>query len=372
MPKGLICKSFPNLLINIKSENFEFDKKRASNSILIRFIRNNYKKRWLFLLFLNFLIYKRKIIVFNILSVYFKRKINNNSINISDIEINSAKEKLKLSDFSIDVLIPTLGRKQYLLDVLKCLSKQTILPQKVIIIEQNPEKNSKSDLDYISNNWPFIIDHSFINQTGACNARNVGLSKVTSNWVFFADDDILFENNILEKSLNQLNKLGEECITFSCLQKGEIEKNKTIFQWKTFGSGTSLVKATLLEDLSFKKEHEFGYGEDADYGMQLRKKGVDVIYIPNIKLLHLKAPIGGFRHKHKFDWINNKILPKPSPTVMAYNLKHKTEEQLLGYKTILFLKYYKNQKIINPINYIKTLNLQWKLSKQYAKKLING
>ncbi len=56
----------------------------------------------------------------------------------------------------IDVLIPTIGRKPFLYDVLKDLSKQTILPKNVIIIEQNPLAGSTSELDYLQDkNWPF-------------------------------------------------------------------------------------------------------------------------------------------------------------------------------------------------------------------------
>ena len=74
--------------------------------------------------------------------------------------------------------------------MLKDLSVQTHSPKRVIIIEQNPDLNSKSELDYLFNeSWPFQIIHEFIHQTGACNARNLALSKVKSKFVFSCDDD---------------------------------------------------------------------------------------------------------------------------------------------------------------------------------------
>lgn len=371
MPVGLICKSIPSLIIKDSLSKNKIEKKKSTNKILIDFIKNNYKKRWLLLLFVNFLIYKKKFILFEILESFFKRKINLKSIIISDIEIKSTRDKLLIEDFSIDVLIPTLGRKKYLLDVLDCLSKQTLLPKKVIIVEQNPDKNSKSELDYLSNNWPFEINHTFTHQTGVCNARNIALSKVNANWVFFADDDVLFEKNILEESYNKINSLGEDCITFSCLQKNEKEEIESICQWGTFGGGTSFMNANYLKDVIFKKEHEFGNGEDGDFGMQIRTKGIDILYVPQIKLLHLKASIGGFRHQHNFIWSKDEIQPKPSPTVMAFNLKHKTKEQLLGYKTLLFLKYYKLQEIKNPIKYISQMKIKWNNSIYWSKKMMD-
>jgi hypothetical protein len=60
---------------------------------------------------------------------------------------------------SIDVIIPTIGRKQYLYAVLQDLAQQTHLPVNVIIVEQNPQEDSVSDLDFLINQtWPLISD----------------------------------------------------------------------------------------------------------------------------------------------------------------------------------------------------------------------
>ena len=80
------------------------------------------------------------------------------------------------ASFIIDVIIPTIGRSNYVHNVLKDLAQQTHLPKRVIIIEQHPDPASTSDLDFIySKSWPFAIKHQFIHQTGACNARNLAL-----------------------------------------------------------------------------------------------------------------------------------------------------------------------------------------------------
>lgn len=370
MSKGIICKSVPQLLLNNNLDTVKIDKPKNTNSILVYFIKNNYKKRWLFLLSLNLILYKKKNILLLVILSFLKKKINNKSVNFSDIPLLSNKDKILEENFSVDVIIPTLGRAKYLFDVLKCLSKQTILPKKVIIVEQNPNKKSISELSFImeKNDWPFKIDHTFIHQMGACNARNICLKKVESSWAFFADDDILFGKDVLRNGFEQLNLLGEDCLTFSCLKRNEDEFFRHNFQWQEFGTNASLVNSSFLKHVKFKKEHEFGYGEDSDFGMQLRYLGCDNIYVPSIKLLHLHAPIGGFRYKHTYGWSNDTIQPKPSPTVMAYFLKHKTKPQQLGYKTTLYFKYFKNQKTKNPYLYIKDMNLKWKKSIYLANK----
>jgi len=115
--------------------------------------------------------------------------------------------------------------------------------------------------------------------------------------------------------------------------------------------------------------YEFGYAEDGDFGMQIRNKGYDVIYLPEPAIMHLKAPMGGFRTKPKLDWHEEPIVPKPSPTVMLFALLHKTKQQLLGYKTTLFFKYYRLQAIKNPWTYFKTFQKQWKVSVKWANEL---
>lgn len=114
---------------------------------------------------------------------------------------------------------------------------------------------------------------------------------------------------------------------------------------------------------------EYGYGEDTDFGMQLRNSGIDILYYPFSTMLHLKAPVGGFRVKPTFLWSKDVIQPKPSPTLMLFNLKYKTNEQLNGYKLLLFLKYYKVQHIKNPIRYFFNFKKQWEKSLYWALEL---
>ncbi len=85
----------------------------------------------------------------------------------------------------------------------------------------------------------------------------------------------------------------------------------------------------------------------------------------------MKAPMGGFRTKPALAWQNDSVQPKPSPTVMLYQILHQTKEQILGYKTILFFKYYKHQKIKNPMRYFMNFRKQWERSVFWANEIKN-
>jgi glycosyltransferase involved in cell wall biosynthesis len=365
MPLGLLCYSEPQLLNSVEIIDSPVT---ASSVTLFRFVKQHYKTRWVFLLALNLLLYERKILFNPFISALFSKRRFNNKINIDNIVVQSSR--VIADKGTIDVIIPTIGRKKYLYDVLKDLAQQTHLPENVIIVEQNPQSGSVSELDFLQATiWPFQIKHTFTHQAGACNARNVALSQVRSEWVFLADDDISIDGDFIKKTSENIEKFGVKAVSLFCLQEKEVQTFNTVFQWGSFGSGCSVVASDILKNCSFNLGYEFGYGEDSDFGMQLRNLGNDVLFLPEPSILHLKAPVGGFRTKPILKWYKERIQPKPSPTVMLYLITHNTKQQILGYKTILFFKYFKHQKSRNPFQYFTVFNKQWKQSVYWANQL---
>ncbi len=366
MSQGLLCYSEPKLLIgNLSIPTV----KQANNQLLFRFVKQHYKTRWVFLLLLNLCIYEKKFPVLSFLNALFYRKRKFSPSILECISVQSSLTFVQRK--TIDVVIPTIGRKKYLYDVLKDLAAQTHLPEKVIIVEQNPEIESQTELDFLVNEtWPFQIKHHFIHQTGACNARNLAFKEVTSEWVFLADDDIRFNADFINDSLTAFEKYGHEVFTVNCLQKNEINLNPYISQTSMFGSGCSFLHTSILnENIRFSMKFEHGYGEDTDFGMQLRNKGFDVLFLPKPEILHLKAPMGGFRIKPILPWQQDLIIPKPSPTIMLFRQLYYSTTQLNGYKTILFFKFYNQQQIKNPIRYFLNFQKGWLQSLDWANKL---
>ncbi len=363
---GLFCYSVPGLL-NRTSDNKP--KATATSRQLFSFVYSYYNTIWLSVLFWCYWKYENKFPLKAFLQAFLEEKSFSQKIDLSAIEIQSNK-MIKTSN-SIDVIIPSMGRPKYLLQVMEDLRIQSLLPKKVIVVEQNPDENSISELpELYSKTWPFEIKHHFIHQSGACNARNIALKEVESDWIFFADDDIRFVPDLLERALTEMNRLGVSSINMNCKQKGEETIFKKIKQWGSFGAGTSVVKSGFAKQCTFSSIYEHGYGEDADFGMQLRNVGCDIIYHPEIEISHLKAPMGGFREKPVLEWEQEEPLPKPSPTLMAFALQYYSPQQINGFKTSLFLKYYNKQDIKFPFSYIKEMRKRWKKSEAWAHKLM--
>lgn len=357
MVKGLFCYSEPTLL---KKNNLpEVAIENGDYRVLFKFVKQHYKWVWVWFLALCFILFeKRKVVILRSVfkSIWYKKR--SNDFNLEQVYIKSTRELVH--DKSIDVIIPTIGREDYLYDVLKDFSKQTLLPKRVIIVEQNPLANSKPSLDYITTEkWPFEIKHIFTHQLGVCNARNIALSKVKSSWVFLGDDDNRFSETLLFNLLTEVERLGTKVGTTVYLQPNEKQTYNQTAQTTIFGAGNSIVKSDLLKQVSFDKRFEFNYGEDTDFGMQLRHLGEDVVFFSNIRITHLKAPIGGYRIKVKQLWEDDEKQPKPSPTIMLLKQRYYTTKQLKGYKLLLFLKFYKVKNIKNPFKYYKVFKEQW-------------
>lgn len=365
MVEGLFCYSEPKLLRGNFSATAEI--KQGSIYEIFKFVKQHYKWVWVFFLSLSYLIYEKKITLLPLIKSLFYKQLST-TFNLQQIPIQSTKSVINKRE--IDVIIPTIGRKQYLYDVLKDLATQSILPKNVIIVEQNSLKTSKSELDYLTNEvWPFKIKHTFTHQSGVCNARNLALSQVESEWTFLGDDDNRFDSNLIETLFNRIKQYGIQVGTTVYLQKNEVQTYLKTAQTSIFGAGNSIIKSSLIQQVKFNLNYEFNYGEDTDFGMQLRHLGEDVVYFADIKIDHLKAPIGGYRTKVSHPWSDDKIVPKPSPTIQLLYQTYFTPEQLLGYKLLLGLRSFKSSANKNPYTYLKQYKKQWERSQFWSKKL---
>ncbi|MCP9198299.1 glycosyltransferase family 2 protein [Gramella sp. GC03-9] len=367
---SLFCYSDPGLVNQENSEKLEF---QASNAELFTFVGQHYKKEWLWVLSHCLKKYEKEISFRNLIAGLSVKSLFQKNIDLDEVEL---KDKLEIDQEDLDVVIPSLGRAKHVHQVLKDLKEQTIPPTNVIIVEQNPDTSAETELYFINNDWPFKIIHKFIHQSGACNARNIALKEVSSKWVFLADDDIRLPADILERSVGELHRLQVDALNLACLQPGEEVVFRNIKQWGAFGSGTSIVRSSLARQCAFDEVLEFGFGEDLDFGLQLRDKGCDIIFHPGLRFTHLKAERGGFRSTGINEWETKDVEPKPSPTMMYLIKKHYTPEMIRGYKASLFLKFYRKQSVRNPIKYYRFMQERWTRSEDLCdglqKKDISG
>lgn len=357
---GVFCYSEPALLGEKSIPKFA----ASSSGELYRFVKQHYKGVWVWILFWQQLRCQRQLPLSALISSWFVQRKKPVTLQV-ELPMPAV-----LSFPTISVLIPTLNRPQYLADFLYDLAKQTHLPTEVIIVEQNPDTSSSSQLtELLAQEWKFQLKHLFVHELGVCNARNRGLEQVSGDWVFFADDDIRIAPTFLEDSWRKIQQYQAEAVSFACISPNQNSIKLPVIQWNAFGGGSSIVAVAAIQNCRFSAVFESGFGEDLDFGMQLRHSGTDILFFSTPAITHLKAPSGGFRVKKTTAWQNEAVSPKPAPSVMAYLQKYYSTNQLISYKLLLWLKYYPNQPIKNPILYYRRFQQQWKQSVYWASKL---
>ncbi len=241
---------------------------------------------------------------------------------------------------SVDVVVPTLGRPGPLADLLVDLAAQTVPPQRVLIIEQDPSGVGSLLAALLARPWPFAIHHQLVGWVGACRARNLALAAAAGEWIAFLDDDVRLPPDWLAHLLAVATAYGVGAVTSAVYMPQQALPPPGVPRlWPGFASGASLVvRNATVTVAGFDRRIEGGFGEDTDYGIRLRRAGVVVLYTPGRPVLHLKAPVGGFRYQFPHPWLADRVPPRPSPTVLYTQQKHGTPPMQAGYRLFYALK----------------------------------
>lgn len=242
---------------------------------------------------------------------------------------------------AVDVVIPTMGRPDHLLNVLRDLAAQTVPPQRVVIIEQHPPGSAYAPLpDLAAGAWPFAIQQERVAWAGACRARNQGLATGDAPWVLLLDDDVRLPVEWLAHLLAVATAYAVGAVTSATyLPQQSPPAGGVPCLWPGFAGGVSLVARPATAAVrGFDQRIEGGFGEDTDYGIQLRQVGTTIVYTAAYPVLHLKAPVGGFRYPFPHPWLADPVPPRPSPTVLYAQRKHSTPTMQAGYRLFYTLK----------------------------------
>ena len=110
------------------------------------------------------------------------------------------------------VIIPSLGRINYLNELLKSIYKQTILPKEIIILlDQN--KLCKDAEKLIRKKK--ICQVIFCNKLNLSQKRNFGAEISKTKYIIYSDDDDIWVSNKAELTIKSLNTSQIVCHEFT-------------------------------------------------------------------------------------------------------------------------------------------------------------
>jgi len=219
------------------------------------------------------------------------------------------------------IIIPTRNRIKKLIKTLNFLKKNIFFFNKVIIVDSS-DINLKNQIKIKIIKYNYDI--KLINSTpSTCIQRNLGFQYIKNDkFIMFLDDDINFHSNAFKIMHNYLRKINNKIvgISFNLITKNKINflnkiKKNYIFDkigfyrkeagmisrsgWQTtFGNfdknqkvewmptGAVIYRVEAIKKIRFEEKFaDYGYLEDLDFSIKLRKKG-ELLVCKDAKFTH--------------------------------------------------------------------------------------
>lgn len=118
---------------------------------------------------------------------------------------------MTVSNAKVSVVTPTFFRPAETLGLLENLSKQTLLPFEVILVDGAPseERRTEEAVSEVINNFPFKI--RYVRKSGGTAIqRNEGIDLAAGDFVALVDDDVRLDENFLQSITEVFNAQGSE------------------------------------------------------------------------------------------------------------------------------------------------------------------
>jgi len=201
------------------------------------------------------------------------------------------------------IVINTFKRPMFLVErTLRSILRQDILPEKVILIDQNHDELSEL-ADDLKNN--LIFERITCNKMSVSKARNMILKRnIPQDWVVFCDDDGYFADNyslifaaILKKE-PQIEVISGSIIRDDNLEfyskrhqiGGSLKKfaNQKLLMGSNFAVKTEIFKKLNGFDENFGAGAFYGSSEETDFAWKVYYGGHKSEYFKELQVLHVR------------------------------------------------------------------------------------
>lgn len=203
------------------------------------------------------------------------------------------------TDIVYSIIVPTIGRKHEISELLSSIKKADIsVPYEILIIDQNDDGFLQNSLDDFLSHLPIRVLN--VDFKGLSKAKNFGALKARGEVVSFPDDDCKVFKDTFETGFETLNR-GYDLVFGKCVDEvGEdtvLKFKKEPFELSTknmmggFVEATVFCKKTVFEKFQFDENMGAGtfFGAEEGYDWLYRilsHQESKAFYNPNIKFYH--------------------------------------------------------------------------------------
>jgi glycosyltransferase involved in cell wall biosynthesis len=107
-------------------------------------------------------------------------------------------------------IIATRNRPKDLLNTVKSLLRQTVLPGELCVVDSSDEASARADIEKLCADVGVSLDYHHPAPRGLTLQRNIGIDRTTGDPVFFIDDDVELALDCHEEILKEYDRWGDE------------------------------------------------------------------------------------------------------------------------------------------------------------------
>jgi GT2 family glycosyltransferase len=222
-------------------------------------------------------------------------------------------------------VIATRNRHEHLLDAVRSLVGQTVLPAELCIVDSSDETPARAEIERLCAEVALELDYVHPAPRGLTVQRNAGIDRTTGDPVFLIDDDVRMAADVHEEILAEYGRWGPELGGVRGVPLQPATTSRPLMLWrKLFGMGgwwpeasgkvrpgffaetvTASSGVRKVESfggwfMSYKREvfeHErfdeslsgYAFKEDADFSYRVVKRGYLLVQTPKARIEHFKT-----------------------------------------------------------------------------------
>lgn len=197
----------------------------------------------------------------------------------------------------LTVVIPTLGR-EVLRACLDALCAGDTLPASVIVVDQSPDRAVTGIVEEARAHG-LAVRHVASDRTGRSAGVNRGIAEVTTRFLAVTDDDCLVARDWVRRMADRLRAQPGAIIT-GRVDAGEgvqlstvtsmepVVQKRPALRFDRLSGGNMGVAKDVMARVGPLEEHPcMRTAEDAEYAYRALRKGVLLIYAPDVAVRHL-------------------------------------------------------------------------------------
>jgi GT2 family glycosyltransferase len=184
---------------------------------------------------------------------------------------------------AFDIVIPTIGRPSLHALLRSLAASRGALPDRVLVVDDRRETESVLRFDEIDPRIASRITVLEGKAAGPASARNVGWRASTAEFIAFLDDDVVVDNDWLERAAYDIAAMPEKVAG----SQGHVhvplpadraptdwERNVASLQSSAWITADMIYRRSVLEELNgFDERFKRAYREDADFALRVFNAG---------------------------------------------------------------------------------------------------